>query len=298
MNATIIPVSVLTTLGFLGGTLFGALALGDLSHPVAEQTTNLPSTLGLAQAVSDRDGARPVQPPTDVAVAKPAAGPAETPGEDPRIGAVLASWQAAEARIADLQTRLTNVERAIAERPKAQVSEGSKGPQTLEERRDLLVAAGVSLELAEDVLWRESRVELERLNLRDQAIREGWMGSDRYREAVNALAEESGSLREEIGDPAWDRYLYLTGEDNRLSISSVIPGSAAEVAGLQSGDLIESYAGIQPFGFNDLRQATTEGEKGELVAVRIRRGDRLLDAWVPRGPLGVRLGTARAEPLP
>jgi S1-C subfamily serine protease len=124
------------------------------------------------------------------------------------------------------------------------------------------------------------------------------MGSDRYREAVNALAQESGSLREEIGDSAWDRYLFLTGEDNRVSVSSVIPGSAAEVAGLQPGDLIESYAGTQPLEFDDLRRATTEGEKGELVAVRVRRGERVLDTWVPRGPLGVRLGTARAEPLP
>lgn len=152
--------------------------------------------------------------------------------------------------------------------------------------------------LAEDIVWREGRIELDRLNLRDQASREGWMGSDRYREALNAMSEEGSSLREEIGDSAWDRYLYLTGEDNRVAVSSVIPGSAAEAAGLQPGDLIESYAGGQPFGYNDLRQATIEGEKGELVAVRIRRRDRLIDAWVPRGPLGVRLGMTRAEPLP
>jgi membrane-associated protease RseP (regulator of RpoE activity) len=193
---------------------------------------------------------------------------------------------------------LVNVERTLAERFQTENSERPKAPKTADERRDVLVAAGVTASLADDIVWRESRIELERLNLRDQASREGWMGSDRYREALNALSEDGGSLREEIGDSAWDRYLYLTGEDNRVAVSSVIPGSAAEAAGLQPGDLIESYAGGQPFGYNDLRQATTEGEKGELVAVRIRRGDRLIDAWVPRGPLGVRLGMTRAEPLP
>ncbi|MGE5153454.1 MAG: PDZ domain-containing protein [Bdellovibrio bacteriovorus] len=207
------------------------------------------------------------------------------------------SWRAAEARIADLQSRLARVEQALAERVQAEVSEPPQAPQGSEERRDTLVAAGVNPELAEDIVWRESRIELERLNLRDQASREGWLGSDRYRAALDALANEGVSLREEIGDAAWDRFLYLTGEDNRVGVSSVIPGSAAEAAGLQPGDVIESYAGGQPFGFNDLRRATTEGEKGELVAVRIRRGDRVFDAWVPRGPLGIRLDMTRAEPL-
>ena len=293
------PTWALTTLGFAAGTVFGALALGDLSPPVTAPTTETVSVARAPEISSDPGPALSVQapadPPPSVAIGPetPAA-----PAEDPRVTAVLASWRAAEARIADLQARLVNVERTLAERFQTENSERPKAPKTADERRDVLVAAGVTASLADDIVWRESRIELERLNLRDQASREGWMGSDRYREALNALSEEGGSLREEIGDSAWDRYLYLTGEDNRVAVSSVIPGSAAEAAGLQPGDLIESYAGGQPFGYNDLRQATTEGEKGELVAVRIRRGDRLIDAWVPRGPLGVRLGMTRAEPLP
>lgn len=289
----------LTTLGFLSGTLFGALALGDLIRPPAELAAGVKGAHAVAQTPSDRDTTDVVQAPgEDSARAEGAPVTTKTPREDPPIAAAPTAWQAVEARLTDLQTRLAKVEQALAERSLARPSTRPKVPEGFEERRDLLVSAGVSPGLAEDALWRESQTELDRLNLRDQAIREGWVGSDRYHEATRALEEEGGSLRGEIGDPAWDRYLYLRGEDNRLSILSVIPGSAAEAAGLQSDDLIESYAGTQPFGAPELRQATTAGEKGELVPERVRRGDRVLDVWIPRGPLGVRLGTARAEPLP
>lgn len=288
----------LIPLGFVAGTVFGALAFGDLPPPATVPSPETTAIDAAPEASSDPGAVRLVQVPPDPEPMQGMAPDSGAPSEDSRIAAVLASWRAAEARIADLQSRLSNVERTLAERLLAEASDRPEPPQTADDRRDLLVAAGVRADLADEIVWRESRIELDRLNLRDQASREGWMGSDRYREAINALSEESGSLREEIGDSAWDRYLHLTGEDNRVSVSSVIPGSAAEAAGLQPGDLIESYAGGQPFDFNDLRQATTEGEKGELVPVRVRRGDRLIDAWVPRGPLGVRLGMTRAEPLP
>jgi len=294
-----IPTWASTSLAFVAGTLFGALALGDLGQAVPDSSVEPPRALE-APAEPALALARPL---TDVAKDASAALDEEkdvkaTVPEDRRIAAALASWRSAEARIADLQTRLAAVERTLEERLQAESRARPKAPQTSEERRDLLVAAGVGLDVAEDLVWRDNQLELDRLNLRDQAIREGWMGSKRYREAVNAMAEQGGSLREEIGDAAWDRYLYLSGENNRVSVDSVIPGSAADAAGLQSGDVIESYAGTQPFAFGELRHATTEGEKGELVAVRIRRGDRVLDVWVPRGPLGARLAKTRVEPLP
>lgn len=292
------PAWALATLGFAAGTVFGALALGHLAPSEPVGTTEIVAAEGAPEVDSEPGLSNLVKVPSEPSPSGVPAQEAAAPVEDPRIAAALASWRASEARITDLQARLANVERTLAERLQAEEPERPKAPQSLEDRRDLLVAAGVSPGLAEDIVWREGRVELDRLNLRDQASREGWMGSDRYREALNALSDEGGSLREEIGDSAWDRYLYLTGDDNRVAVSSVIPGSAAEAAGLQPGDLIESYAGGQPFRFSELRQATTEGEKGELVAVRIRRGGRLIDAWVPRGPLGIRLGMTRAEPLP
>ena len=103
-------------------------------------------------------------------------------------------------------------------------------------------------------------------------------------------------LREELGDAAYDRYLYATGEDNRVRVDGIIPGSVAELAGLQPGDLIETYAGQPLFGYADLRDATAGGERGDLVRVQVRRGGQVLDLNLSRGPLGVQLDTARAEP--
>jgi S1-C subfamily serine protease len=70
----------------------------------------------------------------------------------------------------------------------------------------------------------------------------------------------------------------------------------AELAGLQPGDLIESYAGQPLFGYADLRDVTAGGERGELVLVQVRRDGRVLDLNLSRGPLGVQLDSARAEP--
>jgi hypothetical protein len=236
----------------------------------------------------------PVVPSAPVVAAAP------EPTADPRVATLLAAWRDAEARLADLQARLVQVEQTLAGR----IAAGDPGmdrptaPRTPDERRSALVAAGVDAGLAEDIIWQEARLELERLALRDRAVREGWIGTDRYREASGQLGGEPRPLREEIGDLAYDRYLYLTGEDNRVAVAAVIPGSAAEAAGLQAGDLIESYAGERMYAADALRDGTTQGESGELVPVRVRRGRGIVEAWVPRGPLGIRLDMTRAEPLP
>ena len=134
------------------------------------------------------------------------------------------------------------------------------------------------------------------MDLRDIAIREGWFGSDRYRDELSRIEEDSLDMRKEIGEDFYDRYLFATGEDNRVAIDSIIPGSTAEEAGLQPGDLVELYGDNRIFRFDDLRTATSDGERGELVPVRIRRGDGIVDAWLPRGPLGVRMDRTRVDP--
>jgi uncharacterized membrane protein len=296
------PVAILPVLGFLVGTLFGALAFGDrmAPDPPLEQATSTGSATNTASAelFQVRD-----EPPSagrrsiEGEVVK-ASGSAAAPSADPRIETALVAWRSAEARIADLQARIGKLERALSELDKATTSEPPKPPRTPDERRNSLVTAGVEPALADEILWRESRLELDRLNLRDLAVREGWVGTDRYREELNQLAVGERSVREEIGDTAWDRFLYDTGADNRVSVAALIQGSVAEGAGLQPGDLVEAYAGERVFGFAELRDATTQGESGELVAIRVRRGSGVVDLWVPRGPLGVRMEMTRAKPDP
>ena len=301
------PVWALPLLTFLAGTLFGALTLGDLAAPPPAPDavdgapwprTDPARSLGVQvdHLQSDAAAAADVAP-LETAAEQPAS-VAEAAPPDARIESALAAWRSTEARIAALQTRIANLEQTLAQRDRETPPEGPKKPRTSDERRQALVDAGVEPGLAEDILWRESRLELDRLTLRDLAVREGWMGSDRYREELNQLSADDRSLREEIGDTAWDRYLYGTGEENRVAVSAVIPGSAAEVAGLQAGDHVLSYGEGRVFGFSELRDATTEGESGEMVAVRVQRGGGILDIWVPRGPLGIRMEMKRGEPVP
>lgn len=45
-------------------------------------------------------------------------------------------------------------------------------------------------------------------------------------------------MRAEIGGQAYDRYLFETGDVNRVKISGLILGSTAEQSGLMPGDII------------------------------------------------------------
>lgn len=212
--------------------------------------------------------------------------------------------QVLESQLASLQNRLVGVEgaldRALAARamPDADASSAERPtpPRTQVERRDALVAAGVAPGVAEDLLFREAERSLERLALRDQAIREGWIGSDRFREELASIEADARPLRDEIGETSYDRYLYATGENNRVAVASIIPGSVAESAGFEPGDVIERYGEQRPFSFGELRRMTSEGTFGELVPVLVRRGTSQVEVWVPRGPLGITLDAARVAP--
>jgi hypothetical protein len=159
-----------------------------------------------------------------------------------------------------------------------------------------LVKAGVNPELADDIIRRKNDIDLKKLELRDRATREQYLGTNRYNRELNALTAEDVSLREELGDTAYDKYLYASGQNNRVRVTSVMNGSQAEIAGVQNGDIILSYDDQNLFDWSELQQATTQGERGEYVNVNIERDGQTLNLWVPRGPLGVRLGAARLEP--
>jgi membrane-associated protease RseP (regulator of RpoE activity) len=295
------PAVPLLSAGFAVGALFGAVAVAGYI------AINEPLAPAVSEAAPVAEERAEVSLPTALGVTEGADPAAETPADEPtRSAGETISPQAIialESQITDLRVRLSSVEQTL-NRVLSSTSTAASAvddirppaPRTAEERRGALVAAGVDPGLAEDLVLREAQRSLERLSLRDQAIREGWLGSAEYREELSRINADARSLREEIGDEIYDNYLFATGEDNRVKIDSVIPGSAAEIAGLQPGDLIESYADERLFDFSELRGKTTEGAYGEQVAVRVRRAGRLVETWIPRGPLGVTLGSARVDP--
>lgn len=159
-----------------------------------------------------------------------------------------------------------------------------------------LIAAGLDEQTAGDVQAKRDRFQLARLELFDQATREGWIDSDDFGERLSELDGQRVDLREELGASAYDEYLFESGGNNRVGIQSVINGSAAQIAGLQSGDIVISYADERVFNTRELQTATRGGSRGEYVQVSFERAGQFLSADVPRGPLGVTLRSSRAEP--
>ena len=161
---------------------------------------------------------------------------------------------------------------------------------------DNLIRGGIDPTIAEDIVRRKNRVELSRLQLQDKARREGYLDTQRYYDELEAINSNDVDLREELGDEAYDRYLYNSHLTNRVRVSSVMLGSAAEEAGLRKNDIILSYNNKRVFNWRELKQATAEGELGEYVSITIVRDGSIYSLNVPRGPLGIQLGVARVEP--
>lgn len=161
---------------------------------------------------------------------------------------------------------------------------------------DNLIRGGIDPSLAEDIVRRKNSIELKRLALQDRATREGYLNTEQYFDELEAINSEDVSLRDELGDERYDEYLYNSKQNNRIRISSVMLGSAAEQAGIQQGDVVISYNNNRMFSWQELKDATAEGQLGEYVSISIYRDGEIFSFSVPRGPLGMQLGATRLEP--
>jgi membrane-associated protease RseP (regulator of RpoE activity) len=161
---------------------------------------------------------------------------------------------------------------------------------------DNLIKGGIDPSLAEDIVRRKNSIELKRLALQDRATREGYLDTQQYYDELAAINVNDIILREELGDQRYDEYLYNSKQNNRIRISSVMLGSAAEQAGIQDGDIVLSYDNTRMFNWSELKDATAEGQLGEYVSISIYRNGEIFSFSVPRGPLGMQLGATRLEP--
>jgi C-terminal processing protease CtpA/Prc len=159
-----------------------------------------------------------------------------------------------------------------------------------------LIDAGVDAATAESIKSRFESQELEKLYLRDQATREGWYGSRRYRNELQALDAQTGDLQKELGDEAYAAYLYATGQPNQVKVQSVLANSSAATAGIQANDQILRYGEQRIYNWRDLRTATTQGNPDESVSVEVIREGKRLQLYVQRGPLGIRMNSISTAP--
>lgn len=191
-------------------------------------------------------------------------------------------------------TRRRAGERARTRQASAETAAPAAGPRPLDV--GALVAAGFPEETVRTFKESQDQLELDRLYLRDLAAREGWLGTPRFQEAQQALADDARSTREEYGDQFYDWMLYASGHPNRVQVDEVMTGSVAADAGLRAGDVILGYAGERVFNPMELRDATSVGTAGESITVDVVRDGRQMRVVVPRGPLGVRVEGVPLEP--
>ncbi|MGB5833103.1 MAG: PDZ domain-containing protein [Thiohalocapsa sp.] len=304
MNRTTIITSAAT---FAVGLLTGALVFSQ-SPPTASDEPNSSAP----KSVLPEDNASNMAPETRIAVVgeiedadaglEPGPDRERTPPEVEvllaRIDDISNGWGRMQAELAQLRQRIGQLEQQGSE---PQATDGGADsrpsrPRTQEEQRDALLRAGVRADLAEDILWRRAQVSLEELDLRDQAAREGWLNTNRFRDEMRKINEQRVSIRDEIGVDAYDSYLFQTGQNNRVLVDSVIPGSAGEDSGMLPGDVIERYGELPVYDFRDLRDATSDGERDELVPVIVRRSGERVELLLPRGPIGIGLDATRLDP--
>jgi len=159
---------------------------------------------------------------------------------------------------------------------------------SIEGRVERLAAAGFLPGQADWIVKREQELQMQALQARFDAEKSG--------APVDYLENRmlaSDTLRSELGDADYERYLEANNRSTRVSVSSVIESSPAQTAGLQPGDEIVRYDGERVFSMTDLTRRTKVGEPGRAVAVDIMRDGNLMQVVMPRGPVGITGGRRR-----
>lgn len=147
-----------------------------------------------------------------------------------------------------------------------------------ERQVERLVAAGFTPDRAAWIQKRTEQLTLEQMQAQYTARREG---------KPVEMIDTDGTLRSELGEQDYERYLEATGRPTTVGVFNVIAGSPGERAGIKPGDQIVSYAGERIFDVRDLNDRTFKGTPGESVMVEVMRDGQKLQLVVPRGPIGI-----------
>jgi len=217
---------------------------------------------------------------------------------------------ALEARVAELTSELEALGQSPARGPRmGDGGSAGPGPGTTEERArvrgqaasspeerqrraiERLIAAGFAPDRAEWINRRTQELRMQGMQAQYEARREG---------RPPPLDVEAATLRAELGEQDYERFLTAQGRSTTVNITGVLASSPAERAGLQAGDEIVSYDGKRVFDVQELNDLTLAGASGQSVVVDVRRNGQNLQLVLPRGPIGVWGGAPgfRGPPVP
>lgn len=213
------------------------------------------------------------------------------------LDAEILQRAALEERVAELAAQLE----VLGERPRfardAAAGPGSEPPANIREIRareqaerravegqaerrfiERLVAEGFAPDRAEWISRRTEELRMEALQAQYDAQRGG--------RPVDPAAGAQ-TLRAELGDADYERYLKADGRPTSVPVRDVLASSPAERSGLQPGDEIVAYGGKRVFDMRELNALTLEGTPGESVVVDVRRDGQNVQLVMPRGPIGI-----------
>jgi len=232
----------------------------------------------------------------------------ESDGEELTIALAVTQQLAAERnarrqleqQVAGLQNQLQTLEQRFeqlaVQQQKTNERNTSINTTSGEINVETLISAGFDPAQAAMITQTWGQQEMDLLYLRDQASREGWLDSPQYRDAARELRQTQSQLWDELGAEARDRFLYASGQPNRVQVEQVIGSSPAQSLGLQTGDVIVSYDGMPIYSGTDLRSATSNGVPDEQILMQVMRGEQRIEFYIPRGPIGVRVNGVSIEP--
>lgn len=260
-----------------------------------------PSPTQLVEAEAASDTAAAQWPAADVKVSE-----ARLAALEDAFAAEVDQRVALEARVAELSAELEALDESRMRGPRTGENPSSGlGPAVLEERArvardaratpeerarralDRLIAAGFAPDRAEWITRRMDELRMQTMQAQYEARRDG-------RPAPAGLEETT--LRTELGDQDYERYLTAMGRSTTVNIMGVLASSPAERAGLLPGDEIVSYGGKRVFDVGELNELTLAGASGESVVVDVRRNGQNLQLVLPRGPIGI-WGGFRGPPV-
>jgi len=158
-----------------------------------------------------------------------------------------------------------------------------------------LIDSGMTSGRADELKTYFEQLELERLYLRDQSIREDWE-REKLNEAMQNIVDKEDNLKSQLSESEYDAYLYASGQTNRVKVSNVIASAEAGSAGILSGDYIIRYDNQRIYSGFQLHEATTSGIIDDSVALEVERDGSTLYFYVPRGPLGIRMSSESVAP--
>ena len=100
-----------------------------------------------------------------------------------------------------------------------------------------------------------------------------------------------------VGEHAYDSYLFATAQRNRVIVREIPEGTLAELEGLRKKDMVHSIDGKRIFRLQDIQDLQNQSPGPDyFVDVLFVREDHVFSVYLPLNNLGIRLGAARTNP--